>query len=142
MFSKVCDIDDLAIYKVANQIISTEAPKFNNIFSHLGRFHIMMAFFKAVGKFIDNCGITNIMIDCDLLATGSVNGFISGKHFNRCKRLLPIASIVFQILHFEAFLQDEEIETSDDVLMELQTIQENVGFTELKENGPLSILLE
>lgn len=57
----------------------------------------MMAFFK-VGKFINNCGITNIMVDTDMLASGSVNGFITGKHFNRCKRLHPVISLAMQIL--------------------------------------------
>lgn len=30
------------------------------------------------------------MINSELLASGSMNGFIEGKHFNRCKRLYPI----------------------------------------------------
>lgn len=42
---------DLAIAKVALQIQATEAPKFDNIFIHLGPFHIMMAYFKTIGKF-------------------------------------------------------------------------------------------
>lgn len=84
---------DLAIAKVAYQIQSVERPQFNNLFIHLGAFHIMMAYFKAVGKFIDECGLTYIMVESGLLASGSVNGFISGKHFNRCKRLHPLVSL-------------------------------------------------
>lgn len=113
---------DLAIYKIANQILSTEKPQFDNVFINLEQFHIEMAFFKVVGKVFDNCGVTNIMIDSDLLATGSVNGFISGKHFNLCKRLHPIAAIGLQILHFEAFLKDEKIEILEDVLIKLENI--------------------
>ena len=52
-----------------------------------------MSYFKAVGKFIDNCGITNIMVNTEMLANGSVNGFIAGKHFNRCKRLHPMIAL-------------------------------------------------
>lgn len=94
--SEECDEDymevtyDLAIAKVAIQLQSTEKPKFDNLFIHLGTFHVMMAYFKAVGKFIDNCGLTNIMENADILASGSVNCFINGKHFNRCKRLHPL----------------------------------------------------
>lgn len=81
---------DPAIAKVALQLQSTERLRFNNLFVHLGSFHIMMAYFKAVGKYIDNCGITNIMENAEILASGSVNSFITAKHFNRCKRLSNI----------------------------------------------------
>ncbi|KAL4113704.1 hypothetical protein QTP88_017283 [Uroleucon formosanum] len=113
---------DLAIAKVALQIQTTEQPKFDNLFINLGAFHIMMAYFKAVGKFIDECGITYIMVESELLASGSVNGFITGKHFNRCKRLYPIIALGLQILHFELFLEKEYIDVSEDILLELEAI--------------------
>ena len=74
---------DLAIAKVALQIQTTEAPKFDNIFIHLDKFHNMMAYFKAIGKFIADCGLSNVMVQSNLLASGSVAGFQDGKHFNR-----------------------------------------------------------
>lgn len=40
----------------------------------------MMAYFKTVGKYIEGCGLTYIMVESELLAGGSVNGFITGKH--------------------------------------------------------------
>lgn len=83
---------DLAITKVALQIQTTEQPKYDNIFINLGAFNIFMAYFKIVWKCIDEYGFTYIMVESELLASGSVNGFITGKHFNR-------------ILHFELFLE-------------------------------------
>lgn len=109
---------DLAIAKIAYQIQSTEAPTFDNLFIHLGSFHIIMSYFKAVGKFIDECGLPYMMIQSQLLASGSVNGFISGK------RLHPIVSLGLQILHFEDFLQRKHICIEDDlinVIAEYQT---------------------
>ena len=44
----------------------------------------------------------------DVLASGSLNGYLSGKHFNRCKRLHPILALAFEILHFLAFLKTYE----------------------------------
>lgn len=46
---------DLAIAKVVLQIQTTEQPKFDNLFINLGAFHIMMEYFKAIGKFIEEC---------------------------------------------------------------------------------------
>lgn len=76
---------DLAIAREALQIQMTEGLKFNDIFVHLGAFHMQMAFFKSIGKYIDSSGITNVLVDSPVLAEGSVNGFLAGKHFNRSK---------------------------------------------------------
>ncbi|KMQ91148.1 hypothetical protein RF55_9017 [Lasius niger] len=64
---------DLAIAKMAMQMKMTETPKFDNIFINLGAFHIQMAFFKAIGKYIDACGITDILVQAKVLAEGSPN---------------------------------------------------------------------
>lgn len=100
---------DLGIAKIALQIQSTEKPVFDYIFIHLGIFHVLLAYFKAIGKFIDGSGICEALVDAGLLASGSVNGFISGKHFNRCKRLYPLLAVVIQILHFEEYLEKKKI---------------------------------
>ncbi|CAH0563094.1 unnamed protein product [Brassicogethes aeneus] len=84
------------------QKVATEGLKFSNLFIHLGSFHLMMAFFKAVGTFIDECGLSHMMIESKIIASGSVNGIIDGKHFNRCKRLHPLMALGLQMLHFDA----------------------------------------
>ena len=43
---------DLAIAKLAYQIQATEASDFDIIFINLGAFHIEMAYFNAIGKYI------------------------------------------------------------------------------------------
>ncbi|CAH1173831.1 unnamed protein product [Phaedon cochleariae] len=115
---------DLAITKIALQIQCTEKPRYDNLFIHVGSIHIMMSYFKAVGKFIDNCGVTTVMVNAQMLANGSVNSFITGKHFNRCKRLHPMASLALQIIHFEEFLNRENIECSDDMKIYLTQFKE------------------
>lgn len=106
---------DLAIAKIALQIQSTEKGLFDNLFIHLGVFHIMMAYIKAVGKFIDNCGLTIIMVNTEIVANGSVNGFITGKSFNRCKRLHPVITLALKMLHFERFVRQEEVDLSNEL---------------------------
>lgn len=62
-----------------------------------------MAYFKAIGKVVSDCGLTNIMVESSLLANGSVNGFLDGKHFNRCKRLHSLVALGLEILHLNYF---------------------------------------
>lgn len=114
---------DLQITKVAYQIQSVEKPNFDDLFIHMGAFHTMMAYFKALGKFIDDCGLTHMMVESNLLASGSVNGFIIGKHFNRCKRLHPLVSLGLQVLHIEQFLKINKITISEHVIDFLKEIQ-------------------
>ena len=96
---------DLNAAKPALQIQATEKPKFDGVFIMLGTFHIEMAFFKAVGKLISDSGGTNMLTETEVLAPGSLTGFITGKHFNRCKRIHPILALAFEILHFLSFLE-------------------------------------
>lgn len=58
-----------------------EKPVYDNLFIHLGEFHIMFAYFKAIGKFIADCGLMNIAVDCELLASGSVDSFLARQAF-------------------------------------------------------------
>ena len=94
---------DLAIAKLALCIQAEEAPKFDNIFIQLGHFHITMSFFKALGKFILDSGGPYVLTETGALAPGSFQGFLMGKHYNRCKRIHPIFSAALEILHFQEF---------------------------------------
>lgn len=114
---------DLAIAKVALQIQSTEKPMFDKLFIHLGPFHIMMAYFKAVGKVITDCGLTNVMVESNLIANGSLKGFLEGKHFNRCKRLHPLMALGLEVLHFQSFLQMKNIKFTDEMIDEVKRLQ-------------------
>lgn len=114
---------DLAIAKIALQIQATESNTFQKLFIHLGAFHIMMSYFKAIGKVINDCGLSTIMIESEILASGSVSGFIEGKHFNRCKRLHPMMALGLQILHFRSFLKQKNIQISDDIIEEIERLQ-------------------
>lgn len=128
---------DLAIAKIALQIQATETPKFDNLFIHLGPFHIMMAYFKAIGKVISDCGLTNVMVESNLLA----NGFLDGKHFNRCKRLHPLVALDLEILHFKSFLQEDNMILTDDMIEEVKRLQ-NCEISSFKvENEDLKELM-
>ena len=88
---------DSVIPKPAMQIQSAEKPKYDNLFILLGSFHHELALFKIIGKFIAESG-PHILTETGLLASGSLNGFISGKAYNRCKRLHMLFSGALQAI--------------------------------------------
>ncbi|GFS69364.1 uncharacterized protein TNCV_4011731 [Trichonephila clavipes] len=108
---------DLAIAKVALQIQATKKPDFDNLFIHLEAFHIMMAYFKAVGKVIIDCGLTNIMVQNNLLASGSVSGFLEAKHFNRSRQRWALShdirSTIISYAYKDLYLQIEQDVTAE-----------------------------
>lgn len=54
---------DLVIAKVALQIQATGKSTFDRKLIHLGPFHIMLAYFKAIGKIINDCGLSTIITE-------------------------------------------------------------------------------
>ena len=98
------------------QIQKQESPLYDEIFVDLGAFHIQMAFFKAIGKYIDSSGLVDIFTSFKRSCGGggvSVNAFIDSKHFNRCKQMYPLLSAALQVLHFNRFLSDRSIDIND-----------------------------
>ena len=88
-----------------------------------------------------------MLTDFGVLAPGSLNGFLSGKHFNRCKCLHPTFALAFEILHFRSFLatiqQNSELDINEHVLV-LQNIPsktENGTLEKVNTNCVFSILL-
>lgn len=138
---------DLA--KIALKIQAVEKPRFDNLFIHVGSFHLMMAFFKSLGTFINESGLSHMMIESNIIASGSVNGIIEEKHFNRCKRLHPLMALELQKLHFQEFLKSEKTDydfVKDQIyndLLQYQTTKVSSSTTteELLPNDYLSQLL-
>ncbi|CAD6231327.1 GSCOCG00012217001-RA-CDS [Cotesia congregata] len=133
---------DLQIAKVAFSIQSTEQPVFDNLFMHLGMFHAMIAYVKTIGKFIDNCGLINVMKSSGLIASGSLNGFLLGTHLNRCRRLHPIVSAGLQIVHFKTFLDKEKIIISDLIMEQINNLTNSKSTNPQIESEELLDLLE
>lgn len=125
---------DLAIAMKAFKIQKDCSPIFDSIFIHIGEFHVKLAYYKAIGKFIDNSGIPRLMVLSKIIADGSLGGFISGKNYNRCKELHSIVALSFKMLHFKEFLkiyQEEkhgfDINDVQDILNRMCDVQEKIN---------------
>lgn len=82
------------------------------------------------------------MVESGLLASGSVNGFITGTHFNRCRRLYPIVSLAIQILHFQSFLEVSNIEIPDGIKERVNEIFQTSNINSLNQCEPLFLLMQ
>lgn len=54
-----------------------------------------------------------VAVDSEIIANGSEDGFLQGKHFNRCKRLHPLMALGLEMLYFELFLEKTGLTITD-----------------------------
>ncbi|GFW15426.1 hypothetical protein TNCV_3741301 [Trichonephila clavipes] len=100
-----------------------------------------MAYFKAVGKVIIDCGLANIRVQSNLLASGSVSGFLEAKQFNRCKRLHPLMAVGLEILHFDSFLELKNTMITDEMVEEIARLRTSSLSSFKIENEELNELI-
>ncbi len=97
---------DLAIALKAYSIQAIETPLFDKLLIMLGNFHIELAFYGALGTLINESGIEYILTEADILAEGSMMGFIKGKFYNRCTRIHELLANVMEKKLYERFVLD------------------------------------
>ena len=74
---------DLAVAKMAYSLVWQNQLLFNDVIIHMGVFHIINAYLKAVGKVLIGSGFEEIVIDSKICAAGSIDSVLKGKHYNR-----------------------------------------------------------
>lgn len=104
---------DLAVAKKAYAIQEVERPLFDELFILLGNFHVELAFYGALGTLISDSGIEFVLSEADVLAEGSVQGFIKGKFYNRCTRVHDMLATVLELKLYQRFLDTIPQEDAD-----------------------------
>lgn len=113
---------DLAIALKAYSIQAIEAPLFDKLLIMLGNFHTELAFYGAVGTLINESGVEFILVEADILAEGSMMGFMKGKFYNRCTRIHQLLSNVLEQKLYNRFLlelPEEDLESFQQVMSAL-----------------------
>lgn len=113
---------DLAVALKAYSIQQIEKPLFDNLLVMLGNFHIELAFFGAVGNLINESGLEDIITEADILAEGSMVGFIKGKFYNRCTRIHELVANVLEKKMYERFVLGIPAEEYEEFLTVMQTV--------------------
>ena len=67
---------DLTIAKMAMEIQIEESPTSDNIFVTLGSFHMEMAFFSVIGKYISESGGPHLLTESGIIENGSLISFL------------------------------------------------------------------
>ena len=71
-------------------------------------FHTEMSYFGSLGCIIEGSGGPYVLTEVEVVAPGSLNKFLNGKMYNRCRRVHILFSTAMHSLYFQTFMKDEE----------------------------------
>ena len=98
---------DQAVYCKAQEIRWKHPEKFRNVVLRMGAFHTANTFLAVLGKRFGDAGLQDIMVESGVVAAGSVDAVLGGRHYNRGVRAHKIVWEAFSRLRwrkFEAFM--------------------------------------
>ena len=84
---------DQAIYAKALEVVWKQKEKFNSIVLRMGSFHITCVFLSVMGKRFKDGGLRDLLLESTLVGSGSLNGVLEGKHYNRALRTHKVSAI-------------------------------------------------
>ena len=73
---------DLQLYAKCMELRSKNEIKDNFIF-RLGELHIVFAFLKVLGKYINCSGLDQILVDTEIYGPTTLSQILNGKHMKR-----------------------------------------------------------
>lgn len=79
----------MPVYKLILEL-KCENPEFEDIIPILGPFHQQMSYSHAIYKRFQGSGLADILVAAGVIADGSVNQALSGKHFRRGMRCIML----------------------------------------------------
>ena len=111
---------DQAVYAKACEVIWASPLEFSDVLCRLGQFHSIPVFIKCIFKRYGDAGLNDIITESDIVAGGSLNGVMTGSHYNRAVRTLKIMYEAFSRLQLESF--KEYMTTVEDLDVDLALI--------------------
>ena len=72
---------------------------------HLGEFHVLMSFLGLLGKRFEDAGLSDILIEANVVAGESMNEVLTGNEYNRSVRSHKALFEALERLRIQQFLQ-------------------------------------
>ena len=142
-------VGDYPVYLLLLELKSENAVQFSKILPFMGPFHIQMSFIYAIYKRFKGSGISDVLVAAGVIAGGSVDQALRGKHFKRGVRCL---SLFYETLVHHALNKRLEGTTlSDEVKASIAQLRQQTGakaeelaeaYTKLESNAELKHLVD
>ncbi len=74
---------DLGVCMKAYPLIWNQPQRFEKHIVLIGTFHLVCAYLKMIGKKMNGSGLSDVLLEADLITSGSLKGVESGKQYDR-----------------------------------------------------------
>ena len=101
---------DVGAAMSAFKLLWNYPEKFGNVIIHLGDFHFIKENFSLIGKpIVDGSGFEDAIFQTEVCSSGSLNGVLSGSHYNRCWTVHSAFAEALERLLLERFLTECDV---------------------------------
>ena len=103
----VAIIVDQAVYAMAVKLCNHPRIKgsLDRNVLHMRGFHVSMIFIVVIGHRYASAGLRDVLMEADMLACGSVDQVLNGRHYNRAIYSLKLMYVDMWRLRWAAFLE-------------------------------------
>ena len=92
---------DQAIYAKALEVVWRHTEEFTSVVLRMGSFHIACVFLSVIGKRFGDGEWRALLLESTLVGSGSLNGVLEGKNYNRAlrtrKEIVKVSSLILLV---------------------------------------------
>ena len=105
---------DMGVCMKAYPITWNNPDRYQNHIILIGTFHLECAFMRMLGKKMDGSGLADILLEAGLIGSGSLQGVLSGKHYDRALHCHKTVTEALEQLLMRQYQEGQNDELSQD----------------------------
>lgn len=140
-------VGDHPVYVLMLELKSENSQMFSKILPFMAAFHIQMSFIYTIYKRFKGSGISDVLVAAGVIADGSVDQALRGKHFKRGVRCLRL--FYETLVHHALDKRLEGCPLSDEVRASLAKLRHHIDdkelaevYSELEKNAEVKYLID
>ena len=133
---------DLGVCMKAFPIIWNEPRKYKNHIIMIGTFHILCTYMKMIGNKIQGTGLSDILLESELMSCGSLVGVLKGKSYARALNCHKVMLESLERLLFEKFLALQGDQGFSESLSQQSKIHLEEFVMDISKENELNLLSE
>ncbi|CAB4024191.1 Hypothetical predicted protein [Paramuricea clavata] len=111
------------------EVFWKQEEQFEGLVVLMGGFYLLMTLLAIIGNRFGDSGLSDVAVHSEVIAEGSIDSVLNGKHYNKGIRLHKImyeAMIKLLLGHFEACLREDSLELLSDHKRQLDQLKLNL----------------
>lgn len=118
-------VADQAIYAKLQEILwhdqsLQDQAIYSSVVPRMGAFHVICVLLTVIGKRFSDAGLRDILVESNVVSSGSVNAILEGRHYNRAVRAHLVLAEVMEQLRWSQY---EEWLCETETVIKLEELQ-------------------